>query len=207
MSLTGLSIETACTDSIPAIVNVVFHTNPPMTCQAKVMYHEPLAGRARCGLAFIDLKEEYRQAMVLTIFADPATWAAAHQACVRSKLLMAGHLLAGLWRSFAPLRTRRRKSPRKGFCRLAVIKIQDHRRMALIRNRSACGIGLLVFGSSLPSNEDWTIQDRTGTACYRPCYSKLVAPGIWRLGAMSSAAGPVIACSDPSIASSTPVSI
>jgi hypothetical protein len=77
----------------------------------------------------------------------------------------------------------------------------------LLRNRSAGGIGLLVFGPPLPSNEDWIIQDTTGSARYKSCYSKLVAPGIWRSGATSDTAGPMVADSDPSIDSPTPVSI
>jgi len=207
VSLTGLSLETARPDSIPSIVNLTFHTIPPFTCQSRVVYHEHLAGRARCGLAFVDLNEEQRRAMVLTIFADPATWAAAHQTRIHSRLLMAGHLLAGLWRSFTPLQTRRRKNPRIGLCRPVTIQVQDHRRTVLLRNRSAGGIGLLVFGPPLPSNVEWTIQDATGSVRYRPCYSTRVAPGIWRFGATSSTAGPIIAHSDQSIASSTPVSI
>lgn len=207
VSLTGICLETAHTDSIPSIVNLTAQTIPPFTCQARVVYHEPVAGRARCGLAFVELNEEHRRAMVLTIFADPATWSAAHQASVRGRLLMAGHLLAGLWRSLAPLRTRRRKTPRTRLYRLATLKIHDHTRTVLLRNRSACGIGLLAFGPPLPSNEEWTIQDTAGSARYRPCYSKLVAPGIWRFGATSSAVDPGIPGSRPSIASPTPVSI
>ncbi|MBH0192339.1 MAG: glycosyltransferase [Nitrospira sp.] len=207
VSLTGLSLETAHTDSIPSIVNLTIHTIPPFTCQARVVYHEPLAGRARCGLAFADLNEEHRRTMVLTIFADPATWSAAHRTNVRSRLLMAGHLLTGLWRSLTPLRTRRRRNPRRGLYRLGTVQIQDHRRTVLLRNRSTCGIGLLMFGPPLPSNEDWIIQDTTGSARYKSCYSKLVAPGIWRSGATSRAADPVIAGSSPSIASSTPTTI
>ncbi len=207
VSLTGVSLETGHTDSIPSIVNLTAHTIPPFTCQARVVYHEPLAGRARCGLAFADLNEEHRRALVLTIFADPATWSAAHRTSVRSRLLMAGHLLTGLWRSLAPLRTRRRKNPRLGLYRLVTVQIQDHRRTVLLRNRSACGIGLLVFGPPLPSNEDWMIQDTTGSARYRSCYSKLIAPGIWRSGATSDTSGPIVADSDPSIDSPTPVSI
>lgn len=204
VSLTGVSLETAHTDSIPSTVNLTTQTIPPFTCQARVVYHEPLAGRARCGLAFVDLNEEHRRTMVLTIFADPATWSAAHRPAIRSRLLMAGHLLTGLWRSLTPLRTRRRKNPRIGLYHLVIIRIQNHRRTVLLRNRSACGIGFLLFGSPLPSNEDWTIQDATGSACYRLCHRKLIVPGIWRFGATSSAAIPD---SGPAIASPTPVSI
>ncbi|MBH0178263.1 MAG: glycosyltransferase [Nitrospira sp.] len=205
VSLTGLSLETAHTDSIPSRVTLTFHSIPPFTCQARVVYHEPLAGRARCGLAFVGLHEEHHRTMVLTIFADPATWSAAHQTSVRSRLLMAGHLVTGFWRSLAPLQTRRRKTPRTRLYRLATIQTQNHRRTVLLRNRSACGIGFLLFGSPLPSNEEWTMQDTTGSARYRSCYSKRVAPGLWRFGATSSAANPIIADSDPSIASPTPV--
>lgn len=207
VSLTGISLEMAHTDSIPSIVNLTAQTIPPFTCQAHVVYHEPVAGRARCGLAFVNLNEEHRRAMVLTIFTDPATWSAAHRASVRSKLLMAGHLLAGLWRSLAPLRTRRRRTPRTRLYRLATVQIQDHRRTVLLRNRSAGGIGFLLLGSPLPSNEEWTIQGITGSAHYRSCYRKLIAPGIWRFGATSSSADPVIPDSAPSIAAPTPVSI
>lgn len=159
VSLTGISLETAHTDSIPSIVNLTAQTIPPFTCQARVVYHEPVAGLARCGLAFADLNEEHRRAMVLTIFADPATGSAAHRTSVRSSLLMAGHLLTGLWRSLAPLRTRRRRSPRLPLCRLATIQIGNGTRSVFLRNRSARGIGLFAFGPPLDLNAKWTLAD------------------------------------------------
>ena len=207
VSLTGISLETAHTDSIPSIVNLTAQTIPPFTCQAHVVYHEPLAGRARCGLAFVDLNEEHRRALVLTIFTDPATWSAAHRASVRSRLLMAGHLLTGLWRSLTPLRTRRRRSPRLTLRCLATIQAGNSTRSVLLRNRSARGIGLLAFGQPLDLNATWTLENTAGSICYTLCYGKRVAPLIWRYGATSSAAGPIIADSDPSIASPTPISI
>lgn len=207
VSLTGLSLETAHTDSIPSLVDLTVHTIPPFTCQARVVYHESLAGRARCGLAFVDLNEEHRRAMVLTIFADPATWSAAHRTSVRSRLLMAGHLLTGLWRSLAPLRTRRRRSPRLTLCRLATIQTGNGARSVLLRNRSLRGIGLFAFGQPLDLNAKWTLSDTAGSVCYTLCYGKLLAPGIWRYGATSGTAGPVIADSGPSITSSTPAPV
>ncbi|MBH0186061.1 MAG: glycosyltransferase [Nitrospira sp.] len=207
VSLTGLSLETAHADSIPSTVNLTAQTIPPFTCQARVVYHESLAGRARCGLVFVGLNEEDRRVMILAIFADPATWSSAHRTSIRSRLLMAGHLLIGLWRSLTPLRIRRRRTPRTTLYRLATIQTQGHTRTVLLRNRSAGGIGFLLFGSPLPSNEEWRIQDTTGSAGYRSCHSKLVAPGIWRFGATTSTADPMSTDSDPSIASPRPVLI
>ena len=204
VSLTGLSIETAPTDSIPPVVEITLHTNPPFTCQARVVYHEPLAGnRARCGLAFVAPNEDHHRTMLLTLFADPATWATAHTARVRSNLVMAGYLLAGLWQSLVPLHTRRRRSPRTGLCLFATIQVCDHKRTVLLRNRSARGLGVLVFGRPLPPNASWTLQEPTGAACYTPCYGKRVVPGIWRFGAEPAPALPITAHAASSPASST----
>lgn len=185
VSLTGLSIETACTDSIPPVVDVALQTIPPFTCQARVVYHERLAGsRAQCGLAFIDLNQDHRRAMVLTLFADPSTWATAHATRSRSNLVIAVHLLAGLVKSLAPLRTRRRVIPRRSLCRLATVQSGADLRTVIVRDDSPRGVGILAFGRPLPLSPQWTLR-RKGTpaiSCTEH-YRTLLVPGIWRYGA------------------------
>ncbi len=185
MSLTGLSLETARTESIPPVVEVVLRTVPPFTCQARVVYHETSAGRsARCGLAFVEPTAEHRRAMVLTLFADPVTWAAAHAPRLRSNFVMAVHLLAGLIKSLAPLRTRRRGIPRRSLFQVAMVEIGDRRRTVIIRDDSMRGVGIVVFGRPLPQTPQWTLHRKTGPAIiYMSRYRTLLAPGIWRYGA------------------------
>lgn len=185
MSLTGLSLWTTPTEWIPLVVTVTFLSTPPFTCQARVVYHERLAGnRARCGLRFTKPTEDLRRHMVSIVFTDPATWATAHDARSRSSVMMAGHLLVGLVKSLIPLRTRRRKIPRQSLCRLATVQIGNHRRRVILRDESQRGIGILVFGQPLPENPQWTLHrksDNAATYIVR-CRTRL-APWMWRYGA------------------------
>lgn len=190
LSLAGLSIETARTAVIPPGVEVLLHTTPPITCKARVVHHEPSAGhRARCGLAFVHPAAEHRRVMVLTLFADPATWATAHAPRLRSNLMMAIHLLSGLVKSLGPARTRRRCIPRQSRCQRAVVQIGDHRRVVIVRDESLRGIGILVPGSPLPQTAEWTLHRKAGPATvYTTRYQRLLVPGLWRYGGLPALA-------------------
>lgn len=185
VSLTGLSLQTTHTEPIPPVVTVTFQTMPPFTCQARVVYHERLAGsRDQCGLAFIDPGEALRRQMLLTIFADPSTWATAHETRIRSNFVMAVHLLAGLVKSLLPLRHRRRRIPRRNVFQFAKVQIGDLRRTVIIRDDSMRGIGILVVGQPLPEHPQWTLLGQAGCpATYVVRYRTRLVPGIWRYGA------------------------
>lgn len=185
VSLTGLSFRTNPTASFPPVVEVTFQTAFPFTCRALVVYHERVAGsRVQCGLTWTDQGEDLRRRMLLTVFADPATWAHAHERRLRSNVLMAAHLLAGLVKSLLPLRRRRRRTPRRRLIQFATVQLGDHRRPVIIRDRSVQGLGMLVFGRPLGEQAQGMLIEKGGRATsYILRYRTRLAPGIWRYGA------------------------
>jgi cellulose synthase (UDP-forming) len=184
VSLTGFSLSPPPDTRLPSIVQVTFPTVAPFPCQARVIYHERLAGhRTRCGLALIEPAPEFRRRMLLAVFADPATWADAHRTRIRTSLVMGAHLLAGLGRSLLPLRPSRRRTPRRPCVQIASLECGSRRRTVILRDRSAGGIGMLVFGAPLLGRTGWTVTHNGYTEQYDLCYGARRAPGIWRYGA------------------------
>jgi hypothetical protein len=109
--------------------------------------------------------------LLLNLYTDPATWKDAHAHRLRSSLLMAGHLLVGLLKHFRPLRVRRRKTPREWRFRIAQVQIGESRHRAVVRDRSAFGLGLLVLGKETSLTTPWLVQSRDGQMrSYRPIY-------------------------------------
>ncbi|HKW86984.1 MAG TPA: hypothetical protein VJM82_07930, partial [Nitrospiraceae bacterium] len=95
---------------IPPFVDITVHDRYPVTCQCKVVYHEPLSARlSHCGLAFVNLSEENRRKLILNLFTDPDTWNKSHADRVRSNLLMALHLFRGLVHCLLPTKRRTRR--------------------------------------------------------------------------------------------------
>jgi cellulose synthase (UDP-forming) len=95
---------------------------------------------------------------------------------------MAARLLAGAVRAFLPLRTRRRRAPR----RLALLPLAlvagDRRRLALRLDVSAGGEGVLVLGRARPPDGPLPLLGQGGIRWARVAYRRRVLPGVWRLG-------------------------
>jgi hypothetical protein len=126
--------------------------------------------------------------MVLMTFSDPATWAGGHHARVKSNLVMAIHLVAGLMKSLIPARRSRRRTPRTTTMRRTTIGTGTTQRRALVRDHSARGIGLIVMGRPLPADQCWTVTSPDGSiASYTVRYRTRLAPFVWRYGACPSA--------------------
>ncbi len=184
VSLSGFSFTTPTDEGLPAVVLVTFPTVAPFTCQARVIYHERRSARRTCcGLVFIDPAPDFRRRLLLSVFADPATWADAHRTRVRTSLLMGAHLLAGLGKSLLPLRPSRRRTPRRRCVQIVSVASGSHRRSVILRDRSVGGIGLLVFGAPLAGQPRWKLDHNGRTEQYELCYGARLAPGIWRYGA------------------------
>jgi cellulose synthase/poly-beta-1,6-N-acetylglucosamine synthase-like glycosyltransferase/endo-1,4-beta-D-glucanase Y len=184
ISVTGLSFHETSFTPLPSLMEVSVKGRIPFTCQARVVYHEPLSRRrARCGLEFLHPNETQRRHMILNLFADPTTWQDAHANRARSSIVMAGHLLAGLFTSVKPDRIRRRRTPRQAACRLIEIRTEERSLTALVRDCSAQGIGVLVLGQAIPDADPWliTLNVDQRKAC-RLVYRKRLFPSIWRLG-------------------------
>ena len=172
VSLTGLSWSGAPPNSLPSTMEIRLLDRIPFTCQVRMVYHDRLSGNGtRCGLAFLNLSEEHRRLLLLNLYTDPATWRNAHAHRLRSSLLMAGHLLVGLLKHFRPLRLRRRQIPRQGRFRIAQVQIGENRHRAVVKDRSAFGLGLLIFCKETPLATPWLVQSRDGQMkSYHPIY-------------------------------------
>ncbi|MDO9118192.1 MAG: glycosyl hydrolase family 8 [Nitrospira sp.] len=181
LSLSGLSFLTTSADPIPEAFDVTLQGRTPMTCRARVLYHEILPGkRIRCGAEFLDLQAAQRQWLVINLFGDPATWERAHDARVRSPLLMAGHLFAGFCRSLKAPVTRRRRIPRRRCLVPVRIQIGHTRQWGLLRDRSSRGMGVLLFGRPAESAGPWLMGEERGR--YEPLYVRRRWLWIWRAG-------------------------
>lgn len=181
LSLSGLSFCTTSSDPIPDECDLTLQGRTPMTCRVRVVYHEVLSGtRMRCGMMFLDVPEAQRRWLVVNVFGDPLTWERVHDTRVRSPLLMAGHLFAGLWRSLKTPMTRRRRIPRRRCLVPVRIQIGKDSRWGLLRDRSARGIGLLLFGPPSQSEAAWLVGKREGR--FEPLYIRQRWWWVWRAG-------------------------
>lgn len=181
VSLSGVSFLTVSTDSVPDEFDLTLHGRTPMTCRARVLYHETLSGkRIRCGAVLLGNHEAQRRWLVVNLFGDPATWDRAHDARVRSPLLMAGHLFAGLWRSMRSPRIRRRRIPRQRCVVPVRIQAGHVSCWGLLRDQSSCGVGLLLFGSPAELGSSWLVGHRGRQ--FTPLYVRRRFFGIWRVG-------------------------
>lgn len=107
LSLSGVSFASAGQEDIPPFVGITVHDRYPVTCQCKVVYHKRLSARlSQCGLAYVNLSQDNRRALILNLFANPETWNESHADRVRSNLLMALHLFRGLVHCIRPPKRR-----------------------------------------------------------------------------------------------------
>lgn len=181
LSLSGFSFFTTSEETIPGQFDVSLHGRTPMLCRARVVYHEVLPGGAiRCGAVFLSLQEAQRQWLVVNLFADPSTWLDAHRMRVRSRLLMAGHLFAGLWRSTRPTITRRRGTPRRRCLKPVRIRIGRQSRWAILRDRSSRGLGLLLLGHPVATESTWYVG--RAESLFEPLYHRQRSRWLWRVG-------------------------
>ena len=165
VSLTGVSFYTAPMDRVPGEFDLTLQGRTPLICRARVVYHETVpGGRVRCGAALLGIGEEHRRWLVTNLFGDPATWTGTHETRVRSPLLMAGHLFAGLWRSTQPSVTRRRKSPRRRCLQPVIVRVGRQARRGLVRDRSFNGMGIILLGGPVEKSAQWLI-DHDGQQC------------------------------------------
>ena len=172
VSLTGLSWSGAPPNPLPATMEIRLHDRIPFTCHVRVVYHDRLSRHgARCGLAFLNLSEKHRRLLLLNLYTDPATWKDAHAHRLRSSLLMAGHLLAGLLKHFRPLRLVRRQIPRQWKLKMTQVQVGEKRHRAVVRDQSALGLGLLIFAKEMALTTHWLVQDTSGQiTAYCPIY-------------------------------------
>ncbi|HLZ34280.1 MAG TPA: glycosyl hydrolase family 8 [Nitrospira sp.] len=181
LSLSGVSFCTTSEETIPEEFEVILHGRTPMSCRARVVYHELLPGRGvRCGAVFLPLRETERQWLVVNLFADPSTWLHAHHPRVRSPMLMACHLFAGLWRSTRPTIPRRRRTPRRRSLKPVRVQIGPESRWAIIRDQSSRGMGLLLLGRPVVPASTWCLS-RTGSR-FEPLYHRQRLPWVSRVG-------------------------
>lgn len=185
LSVSGLSFYTASSDPIPDEIDVTLQGRTPMTFRIRVVYHEVLpGGRIRCGALFPDISEAGRRWLVLNLFGDPATWERAHEARVRSPLLMAGHLFAGLYRSLRVPVTRRRRIPRRRCLAPVRIQIGHARQWGVLRDRSPQGMGVFLFGRPAGSSVPWLMGEQKERC--EPLYVQRQWLWIWRAGIRSA---------------------
>jgi cellulose synthase (UDP-forming) len=181
VSLSGLAFATGSTEPIPDEIDVTLHGSTPMSWRARVVYHEALpSGEIRCGAVFVSSNERQRRWLVLNLFADPSTWHRAHEGRVRNPFLMAAHLFVGLWRSMRPTVTRRRRTVRRRCLRPVTLTCGGQSRLAILRDRSPYGLGLILFGNPLPSDASWVVGG-SGSP-FGPLYHRRRLPGVWRVG-------------------------
>lgn len=181
LSLSGLSFLTPSAETIPDTFEVVLQGRSPMSFRAGAIYHEHLPAKGvTCGAAFSPLDERQRQWLVTNLFSDPSTWSHAHEPRIRNPLLMAGHMLAGLWRATRPTVTRRRRILRRRCFAPVRIQVGDRSHWAILRDRSPRGLGLLVWGR--PAAGDSAPHVLQAGGVFEPLYYRQRLPGVWRVG-------------------------
>lgn len=184
LSASGVSFITTTSEAIPPSVEISLQDRHPVICQCQLVYHERMSTRAyRCGLVFLDTRHEIRRALILNLFADPATWREAHVHRTRSNLVMAFHFLRGIVRCLRPMRTTIRRCIRRQTLQLLRVQTDSHRQQVIVRDWSPRGLGLLWIGRTVPSTLQWTVlTPQFGCARFRLIYRRQLIPCLWRVG-------------------------
>lgn len=184
ISLSGVSCLLDTREPIPQLATIVVHDAHPITCRARLVYHEPAPGRSsRAAFAWLDLDTDRRNKMILNLFTDPKTWEQAHTTDTRSNLAMAWHLVLGLVRTVYPARRLRRMSVRRRDWRVIAARIGGHRRRVLLTDSSARGLGVIYLGGPGSFSASWRlIGEPYEEMRFSEVYRKRLAPYVWRIG-------------------------
>jgi cellulose synthase (UDP-forming) len=182
LSTSGAALRLAPGTALPRELELAFAAPEPLAVRGRVAWCERVRGTLRAGIAFEGLSSAERDALVRLAFSADDAHAGEHDRRARSQLGMAARLLGGAARAFLPLRTRRRRAPR----RLALLPLAlvagDRRRLALRLDVSAGGEGVLVLGRARPPDGPLPLLGHDGIRWARIAYRRRVLPGVWRLG-------------------------
>jgi cellulose synthase (UDP-forming) len=156
---------------------------PEIRVRAALVYQERIARRCRAGMRFVGLTAEARRALLLGVIADPHTWERAHARELRSRLGAAATFVRAIAGFFRPLRTSRRRHPRRR--RLALLRLLEgsRQRSVLLRDLSPGGIGLLCVGREAPGGDAWRISGLGGAPRWgRVIHVRRRLPAVWYVG-------------------------
>jgi cellulose synthase (UDP-forming) len=184
LSLTGLSFSAdGLLRALPELMEFEIDAAVPLRGSARLVYCDRSGKGSRGGLAFDPMTPELRADIIRSVFADPATWAHAHEHRVKGYWQILAAFFAALLGYFRPFRRRQRRQARRPLVRRAVISANGVAQPALTLDQSSGGLAAWVFGPlRLPSDGPLTCRHHSGETPVRWVYAKRYFPGLWRLG-------------------------
>ena len=185
LGLGGCSLELGAPVTLPDAfdIELCFPSGKGIRLRTGLVYHERIAGRVRIGLRFLDPSPETHRALFLAVFADPATWARAHERQARSQLAATATFLWAFASYFRPARVTRRHAPR----RLRLRRIRriepDGEHTLWLRDASARGLGLMGTGEPPALDQPWRIRSRDASTRWgRTVHAERCLLFFWRAG-------------------------
>ena len=185
VSLSGVSLLTDINTSVPQSATLNLFRTDPITVLVKRIYNDTIsAGQCRCGFQFEDIAPDVRKSILLRIFASPKSWEDIHARRTHSNLVMGYYFLRGIICSFSPLLRRKRQEGRKKRFSTTHLILSGKHFSAILRDLSANGMGILIFGRKLPKRREiFTVHHRDhGRVSMRKIYAKKIMPFLWRVG-------------------------
>ena len=184
VGLGGCSLVLDAPRALPDDLSLVLGVGSGIALRGRLVYQER-AGRRRIrvGVCFVDPSPEARRALLLGVFADPATWQRAHARELRAPVASALTFVAGVVGWPRPLRLRRRRYPRRRRLGLLRLSCAGAGRRVLLRDASPRGLGLLCIGSRPVRGGTWRLSGLYGPPCWgRVVYVRRRFPGLWWVG-------------------------
>lgn len=190
VSLSGCSLVVPKNTALPGLREITLRfPGAELRLRASVIFNERVRGKQRLGIRFEDVDVATRRALLLALYADPATWERAHDHVPRSNWVMAAKLVTGTVRGLLPLRPRRRSAPRTRRLRAMRLVSGAEGRNVLLRNLSPGGLTLLGVGPRPEVGTQLPVMGIHPHAQWgRVVHASRVVPGVWRCGI---AVGPV----------------
>jgi cellulose synthase (UDP-forming) len=183
VSLAGCTLVLDERAQLPEVFDLGLALGNGLRVRCALVSHERLQGRERVGVRFVDPSDEVRRALLLDVFARSEVWEDARAHELRSRLGIAAAFLVGVVGYFRPLRSSRRKHPRRRILARRRLLGSDLRRDVWLRDSSARGIGLLCTGKRPRVDGLWQIANPPGPVLWgRAVYVRRRFAFLWYVG-------------------------
>ncbi|HET9594865.1 MAG TPA: glycosyl hydrolase family 8 [Anaeromyxobacteraceae bacterium] len=182
VSLSGMALDLAA-PLPPGEVRAELGEGLALPC--RVVRQERSRRAVRVALAFDAPSPAERRALVRLLFSRDDAWAGVHERRARFAPRMAWELARGVVLALVPDRPRRRGEQRVRALRPARLVADGAGRTALVVDRSAGGVGIVLLGRGGPPPAGAVVPVLAPGARVRAArvvYARRLAPGAWRVG-------------------------
>jgi cellulose synthase (UDP-forming) len=182
VSLSGVALDLAAPLPAGEVVRVEVG---PLALPCRLVRQERSRRAVRVALAFEALAPAERRTLVTLLFSRDDAWAGAHARRARLAPRMGWELARGVVLALVPDRPRRRAGGRARALRPARLVGDGLGRAALVVDRSAGGLGVVLLGRGGPPPVGAAVPVLAAGGPVRSArvvYARRLLPGAWRMG-------------------------